>query len=264
MTAQELLHQSKPQEALNRLQSDIKQQPGNASLRLGLFQLLATSGRWDRAIVQVQTAVSLEPKYAPLAMLLRSLVELEQVRVAVFTGQREPEIFGPKPKWLETLLEKRWTANVRRKSEVGRAYGKALKDAPACAGRIDGRRFEWLADADARFGPLIELYLQGNYYWLPFECIARIDIEPPRDLQDLIWIQARVTWANGGMVVGHIPARYPGTEQSSDSQLVLARTVAWEEIGHGGHIGTGVRVLSTDEGDYPLTTVRTIEFDARS
>lgn len=264
MTAQELLQQSKPLEALDRLQSDIKQEPSNASLRLDLFQLLATSGRWDRAIAQVQTAVSCEPKFAPLAMLLRSLVELERVRVAVFTGQREPQIFGPKPKWLETLLQKRWTANVRRKAEVGRIYRKALKDAPACAGRIDGKSFEWIADADVRFGPLIELYLQGNYYWVPFECVARIDIEPPRDLLDLIWVQTKVTWVNGGVVVGYIPARYPGTEQSSDTQLVLARSVAWEEIGHGGRIGTGVRVLSTDEGDYPLTKIRAIEFDARN
>jgi len=264
MTAQELLKQSKPQEALDRLQNDIKQHPGNAGLRLGLFQLLATAGRWDRAIAQVQTAVSLDPKYAPLAVLLRSLVELEQVRVAVFTGQREPQIFGPMPRWLEKSLEKRWTANTRRKSDVAKAYVRALKEAPVRSGRIDGRPFSWIADADARFGPAIELYLQGNYYWVPLECVTRIDIEPPRDLQDLVWVQAKVTWNNGGTVLGHIPVRYPGTEKSSDSQLALARSVAWEEIGNDCLIGTGVRVFSTDDGDYPLTKIRTIEFDARS
>lgn len=264
MTAQELLKQSKPQEALDRLQNDIKQQPSNAGLRLGLFQLLATAGRWDRAIAQVQTAVSLDPSYAPLAVLLRSLVELEQVRIAVFTGQREPQVFGPSPKWLATLLGKRWTANTRRKSDVAKAYAKALKEAPECPGRIDGKPFKWIADADARFGPAIELYLQGNYYWVPLECVVRIDIEPPRDLQDLVWIQAKVTWTNGGAVIGHIPVRYPGTEKSSDPTLSLARSVAWDEIGVGCLIGTGIRVFSTDGGDYPLTKIRTIEFDARN
>jgi type VI secretion system protein ImpE len=264
MTAQELLKLSKPREALDRLQSDIRQQPGNAGLRLGLFQLLAATGCWDRAIAQVQTAVSLDSKFAPLAVLLRSLVELEQVRVAIFSGQREPQVFGPKPQWLATLLAKRWTANTSRKSDIARAYGKALKEAPARAGRIDGRPFRWIADADVRFGPAIELYLQGNYYWVPLECVARIDIEPPRDLQDLVWIQTKVTWTNGGTVLGHIPVRYPGTEKSSDPQLALARSVAWEELGDDCHIGTGVRVFSTDEGDYPLTKIRTIEFDARN
>lgn len=263
MTAQELLKQSRPQEALDRLQNDIRRQPGDAGLRLALFQLLAVRGNWDRSIAQVQTAVSLDSRFAPLAVLLHSLVELEQVRAAVFSGQREPQVFGPKPAWLAMLLEKHCFAKDRRPADFAKTHEKAMKKAPVRSGKIDGRPFAWIADADARFGPAIELYLQGNYYWVPLECVARIDIEAPRDLQDLVWLQAKVTWLNGGTVLGHMPVRYPGTEQAADAQLLLARSVAWEELGDNCLIGTGVRVLSTDDGDFPLTKIRTIEFTTR-
>ncbi|MFT3784264.1 MAG: type VI secretion system accessory protein TagJ [Nibricoccus sp.] len=260
MTAQQLLESAKPQEALEALQEEIRQQPGNASLRIDLFQLLAVSGQWDRAIAQVQTAVSLDRRFAPLAVLLRSLVELEQVRAAVFSGRREPQVFGPTPAWMKTLLANRWTATATSFKAVAKAYDEALKEAPARSGKVDGRSFGWLADADARFGPSIELYLQGNYYWVPLECVDRLQFDTPRDLQDLVWLRVKVTWTNGGTVLGHVPARYPGTERSSNPQLALARSAEWEEIGSSALIGTGVRVFSTDDGDFLVTKIREINF----
>jgi type VI secretion system protein ImpE len=260
MTARELLKQSKPDEALACLQADIKKQPGDAGLRLGLFQILALRGQWERALAQVQTAVSLNARLAPLAQLLRNLVELEQVRSVVFEGKRQPTIFGPTPEWLALLLGNRWTIGTRRHTQIVKAHAKALESAPARAGIIDGRPFTWVTEADARFGPTLELYLQGNYCWVPFERIARIDFEKPRDLQELIWLPAKLTWVNGGTASGHIPVRYPGTETSTDSHLLLAQTVAWQELGENCLIGTGVRVLAADCGDFPITTIRVLEF----
>ena len=38
---------------------------------------------------------------------------------------------------------------------------------------MDGHGFEWIADADSRLGPLLEVILEGKYYWAPFCRIAR-------------------------------------------------------------------------------------------
>ena len=262
MTARELLKQAKPEEALARLQADIKKQPGDAGLRLGLFQLLALTGQWERALSQVQTAVSLNAKLGPMAQLLRSLVELEQVRSAVFAGKRLPAIFGPAPEWLELLLAGRSASEPKRLAAAIKSHTKALKNAPARAGSVDGQAFKWISEADARFGPTLEVYLQGNYYWVPLELVAQIDFETPRDLQDLIWLPAKLEWLNGGTVSAHIPVRYPGTEKSIDSNLLLARTVTWEKHGPNFLIGTGVRVLSADCGDFPITKIRTLTFSS--
>jgi len=263
MTAQELLKQAKPEEALERMQADIKKQPGDAGLRLGLFQLFVLTGQWTRALAQVQTAVSLDPALAPLAQMLRSLVELEQVRSAVFDGGRVPMVLGPTPDWLKLLLEICSSTNDLRSAQLAKTHAKALKNAPARAGFVDGQAFNWITDADARFGPALEVYLQGNYYWVPFDRVTRIDFEKPRDLQDLIWLRAKLTWSNGGTVSVHIPVRYPNTEKSICPNLLLARTVAWQELGTNCLIGTGVRVLSADSGDFPITTIRTLEFTTK-
>jgi type VI secretion system protein ImpE len=260
MTTRELLKKAKPAEALARVQADIKQRPGDAGLRLGLFQLLALTGQWERALVQVQTAVSLDAKLASRALLWRNLVELERVRSAVFEGKLQPAILGPAPGWLELLLEGRSAVEPRRLPAALKAHAKALKSAPARAGAIDGQAFTWVTEADARFGPALDVYLQGNYTWVPLERVTRIDFETPRDLQDLIWLPARFTWLDGGTALAHIPVRYPGTERAVDPDLLLARTATWQKRGPNYLVGTGVRVLSADCGDFPITKIRTLTF----
>jgi type VI secretion system protein ImpE len=72
-------------------------------------------------------------------------------------------------------------------------------------------------------GPVCEAMLNGKYYWIPFERLARIEIEAPTDLRDLIWAPARLTFANGGEQVAFLPARYPGSEAAQDDDIRLSR-----------------------------------------
>jgi len=262
MTARELLKQAKPAEVLARLQADIKQRPGDTGLRLGLYQLLALTGQWERALSQVQAAVLLDAKLGPMAQLWRNLVELEQVRSAVFEGKRQPTIFGPTPDWLALMLNRGLAPGRSRLAAVRKAQAKALQNAPARTGCIDGQAFGCITEADARFGPAIEAHLLGNYYWVPFERVTRIDFQAPRELQDLIWLPARFTWLNGGTVSAYIPTRYPRTERATKPSLLLARTAAWQTPGPNYLVGTGVRVLSADCGDFPITKIRTLAFAA--
>src|SRR5690606_40769521 len=60
----------------------------------------------------------------------------------------------------------------------------AFEAAPASAGMLDGKPFEWIADADMRLGPVIEAIINGKYFWLPFASVARLDLEAPADLRD--------------------------------------------------------------------------------
>jgi type VI secretion system protein ImpE len=120
--------------------------------------------------------------------------------------------------------------------------------------------FEWLADADSRLGPLLEVIMNGRYYWVPFQRIAAIEITAPEDLRDLVWLPAKFQWANQGQAVGMIPSRYPGSETSQDSQLRLGRRTEWHELATGVYAGIGQRVLATDQGEYALMNLRRIEF----
>jgi type VI secretion system protein ImpE len=124
---------------------------------------------------------------------------------------------------------------------------------------VNGEPFTWLADADNRLGPTLEAVLNGRYYWIPFSRIKRIEIEPPSDLRDRVWMPAIFTWANDGQAAGLIPARYPGTLAEPNRALWLARLTEW--IGDDPALArpVGQRMFASDANDYALFDVRTIE-----
>src|ERR1051326_5200168 len=62
MSAEELLKQSRPREALADLQAMIRATPEDAKLRVFLFQLLCVLGDWDRAMAQLQIAAQMDAK----------------------------------------------------------------------------------------------------------------------------------------------------------------------------------------------------------
>ena len=116
----------------------------------------------------------------------------------------------------------------------------------------------WIADADSRLGPVLEAVINGRYYWVPFTRLSKIQIEPPEDLRDFVWMPAHLDFENAGEAVALIPTRYPGSESSSDGLIALARKTIWDEVGTGVHRGLGQRILTTDSDDVPLMEVRTI------
>ena len=67
----------------------------------------------------------------------------------------------------------------------------------AC-GTVNGEAFEWIADADMRLGPVLEAVVNGKYYWMPFSALAQVDIDPPEDLRDMVWLPAHFLFVNGG------------------------------------------------------------------
>ena len=106
---------------------------------------------------------------------------------------------------------------------------------------------------------MLEVIIDGKYYWVPFFRIRSIHIEPPQDLRDMVWTTAQFTWTNGGENPGLIPTRYAGTTALADSRLRLARLTEWMDKSHETYIGFGQRILATDVEEMPLLEVRTLE-----
>ena len=249
-----------PDTALKHLQAAIRSQPAEASLRVFLFQLLAVLGQWERALNQLNVATELDASTLAMAQMYRETLRCEVLRADVFAGTRVPLLFGEPEQWLALLLESQLTAGRGDHSSALRLREQAFDLAPASAGRIDSQPFVWLADADARLGPVCEAVINGRYYWIPFSRLARIDIEPPADLRDFVWTPAHFLFTNGGEAVGVIPTRYPGSENEADGAIKLARRTEW--LGEGNdYRGLGQRLLTTDAGEYSLLDVRRIEFD---
>jgi type VI secretion system protein ImpE len=125
-------------------------------------------------------------------------------------------------------------------------------------GVLDGQPFNWIADADARLGPVLEVILYGSYFWVPFQQIRSIDITQVSDLRDLVWLPARFTWVSGGEAYGLIPTRYPGSEHVAVGALQLARRTQWMMPAENTFCGLGQRMFVTDRDEYSLLDIRTI------
>jgi type VI secretion system protein ImpE len=256
--AEECLRQGQPAEALARLQEQVRARPEDAKLRVFLFQLLCVLGQWDRALNQLKVAAELDAATIPMAQMYGDAVRCEAVRRAVFEGRTSPMVFGQPDTWLALLIESLLSSG---EGDAGRAQAlraQAFEAAEPSAGELNGEPFEWIADADSRVGPVLEAMINGRYYWVPFARLARVTLEAPSDLRDMVWMPAQLEFENGGASVALIPTRYPGSESAGDGLVALARRTEWEAIGGDAHRGLGQRVLTTDAADVPLLDVRTL------
>ena len=264
MTAKELVQAGQLTAALDSLQSEIRKNPADASLRIFLFQLNCVLGRLDKALTQLQVVASITAETMLMAQIFRPVIACELIRRDVFAGKRSPLIFGEPAEWIGLLLQANALIAEQKYAAAAELRSRAFDAAPATVGRMDGQAFEWIADADSRLGPLLEVFLEGKYYWVPFSRVAKLEIERPTDLRDLVWLPVRFTWTNGGAVSAHLPARYPGSEATDDDTVRLARKTKWTEFEGGCYLGLGQRVLATDAGEFPLLNCRMIELSQSS
>jgi type VI secretion system protein ImpE len=253
-----------PRAALARLQEDVRARPSDPKLRVFLFQLLCVVGQWERALNQLKVASELDALALPMAQMYGQAVRCEAVREEVFDGKKSPMVLGEPEQWLALLIESRLLAGRGEPAHSEELRLRAFEEAPASSGHIDGRPFEWVADADSRLGPVMEAIINGRYYWVPFSRVSEVALEAPEDLRDLMWSPAHLRFVNGGESLALIPARYPGSEASDDGAIALARKTSWEPIGEDAYRGLGQRIIATDAGETPFLEIRAISIGGDS
>lgn len=261
MTALDLVKEGDLDGALAALQNEVKADPADAKLRVFLFQLLSTLGDWHRAVAQLRICAQLDVAATPMAQTYREAIACELVRERVFRGETGPLVFGEPQQWIALLIE---ALGVLARGDVAGARSlreEAFEHAPSTPGSLNGERFAWIADADMRLGPVLEIILNGRYYWLPFNRIVSIKIEKPVDLRDRVWTPVVVKVSAGGEMPGFIPTRYPGAAGLTDHRLKLARATEWVDIGGETYVGHGQRVLATDSAEVALMDVRELTLD---
>jgi type VI secretion system protein ImpE len=254
--AQQLFRDGKLRESLAELTNQVRASPADAKLRTFLAQMLMLTGQWDRAVNQLQVAGELDASALPMKHAYTAAIGCERLRSAVFAGEKRPLILGDPPSWIAGLLQALSALAQGNSQQSAQLRAQALEAAQATAGSVNGTEFDWIADGDSRLGPVLEVFLNGAYYWAPFARIRRIVIEPPTDARDLVWVPAQFTWSNEGEALGFIPARYPGSEHSEDDRVRMARRTQWQDIGEGAFAGLGQRVLATSGPELGLLEVR--------
>jgi type VI secretion system protein ImpE len=259
--AETLLRQGDPRAALAKLTEAVRAKPADASLRIFLSQLLCVLGQWERAHTQLNVVAEMDKLAIPMRETVGHAIRCELMRAQVFAGKRTPMVFGQPDEWLALLIESMLQAGQGNAEMSIDLAARAFDAAPAVSGSIDDQPFEWIMDADSRLGPVLEACVNGRYYWVPFSRLSRIVFEAPEDLRDCVWMPAQLMFTNGGETVALVPTRYPGSQESADGLINLARRTEWSELGPDRWAGLGQRVLATDAGEHDLMAVRTITLD---
>lgn len=254
----DLLRTAEIDKALDGLQEEVRKDPSNPQHRVFLFQLLCVLGQWERALTQLNVATELDASTLAMAQTYRVALECEVFRSQVFAGQRTPLVFGEPEQWVALLISALQPIAQEDYATARTLRDEAYEAAPTVTGSINQTPFEWITDADSRLGPILEVIVNGQYYWLPLDKVHEIYVDEPEDLRDLVWMPGHFTWVNGGEAVGLIPTRYPGSETAKDPLLRLSRKTVWEGFPGDTYLGIGQRMLATDVAEYPLMDIRHI------
>lgn len=258
--------------ALESVKDEVRNQPQEAKHRIFLFQLFAVTGEWKRALAQLKVASELSKDCETMADAYQHVLQCEALREQVFAGGPSPLILGEPEPWMAKVIEAARLVSQADYKAAALIRNQAFEEAPTSSGKLTLRspdeqtapeehNFSWIADADSRFGPMLEVVAQGKYYWVPYQRIQQIQFHPVRDLRDCVWIPAQFMWAGGGEMVGMVPVRYPGSQQHAEGLIQLSRKTIWNEIDETTFLGMGQRILATSEDDVPLLDIDSIVFD---
>lgn len=256
--ADTLLSSGDIQGARAHLMDEVRASPANWEARSFLFQIFALQGDWERAEKQLDTLAKLDSEAQMLAVAYRQCMAAERDREALLSGATPFQTRWDLP-WLRKLGDA-LCVFASDPAAAAQLRAEAFEEAPTTPGSADGTKFDWIADADQRFGPTLETIIAGQYALMPFEALETLTIHAPADLRDTIWGPAEFGLRDGARVAGFVCVRYPGSQVSDDPAVVRGVATDWKESG-GLEIGKGHRLMVLSDGsENPLMSLRSITF----
>jgi protein involved in temperature-dependent protein secretion len=258
--ADELLRAGDIDGARASLVETIKRAPADQRARMFLFQLQCVMGEWDKAQAQLRALASVSGEAQMLAAAYNQVIDAERAREAAFAGQGQPALLVGSSPWAGDLAAALGALAQGRLDEAEERRNLAFEAAPDTPGEIDGVAFDWIGDADLRFGPAIEAMIVGRWGLIPFDALESIKSEGVQDLRDLVWLPVQIGFKTGQSVAGFLPTRYPGSQASPDIDIRLSRKTDWRDE-PWGQAGVGQHLLGlSDDSEVGLASLKKLTF----
>jgi type VI secretion system protein ImpE len=257
----ELIRAGRLSEARQHLTEAVRSSPADLGLRTLLFQVLAFCGEWDKAEKQLGVVASQDPAKETGVQVYLNLVQAERERLEVARLKRRPAFLPEAPPYLELYLAA-WERVVQQQfEEADEACEQIRAQRPLLTGRLNGRRFSGFRDTDSFLSCFLELFVQSQYVWVPFEALRELLIVPPKTLFDLIWLPVRISTSVGGQTAGYTPVVYPQSFDHEDERVKMGRMTEWLPLGGGFARGCGQHVYEVGEEEVALLDLRELVFE---
>ncbi len=235
-SAQQLLHEGHLKEAIQVLGTELRDNPADRQRRTFLFELLCFSGEYSRAEKHLNLLSDASPDAAVGVLVYRSALSAERKRQAFFE-EKQHESSSPPP-----VIPR--------------------------PGKLNGERFYTIEDIDPRIGARLEMFVAGEYVWVPYLHVGSLTMQAPRYLRDLLWSSAVVTAGphmktqDFGEVLA--PVLYPFSWQHERDEVKLGRETDWlppvEEEMFERPYGQKLLVLDGNRS-VPFLEIRSLVFD---
>lgn len=233
MNAAELYQAGRLDEAITALGGALRDDPADARRRTFLFELLCFAGLYDRAEKQLDVLAQGDRDAQVGALLYRGALHAERTRQSMF----EPGGLPPS--------------------------GAAARPV---SGTLNGQPFDSLADADPRIGARLELFVAGQYTWLPFEHVSTVRMEPPRRLRDLLWapVIVRPSEQMRELELGEVlmPVLTMFAWRHADPLVRLGRITDVETLVDGDLAPVGQKLWLVDDQEVPVLELRELVINA--
>ena len=232
MDAQTLFKAGKLTEAVSALSAYLRDNPADLKSRTFLFELLCFTGDFERAEKQLNIVEQEGRKDSMLGTLLyKAALNAERTRQEMFETKTFPTPTG--------------------------------KPSGPVRGKLNGKEFSSLEDADSRLGAKLEVFAAGDYLWISFHDIAMIKMEEPTKLRDLFWAPAKLntgpTFRSRELGEILLPAITALSWQHESEEVRLGRTTEFCEDEAGDVAPYGAKTLLVDGEEFGLLDIRELE-----
>lgn len=229
--ATQLIEAGQVRQALEALAGHLRSKPTDVAARTSMFECLCFAGELDRAEKHLNLLAGSSEQAKLGAILYFSAIHAERERHSMYKNQVFPKT----------------AANSK------------------LSGKLNGKPFSEIRDADNDLGARLEVFGAGSYMWVQFEHISHIRIEAPKNLRDTLWAPAFIKTGPKfqGQDMGEVllPAIYPFSFTYPDESVWLGRQTLWAED-EGSSYPLGQKILLVDGEEVPFLEVRTLEFDS--
>lgn len=256
MVGEELLKTGRLSEALERVAEEVKAKPGDLAARTFYFELLSLNGDLDRAAKQLDV---LATNTGEMGAPYLGAIQAERERRAFFHG-------GPRP----TLLGTSSDAGLYLEAVECYAAGQSaaalerLQEVPSpipLHALLNGSAVQELSDSHDLLGPFLELVIDNHYAWVPWESIQSLTVPEPRYLRNTVWTPASLSLHSGDQGQVLLFALYVDSHLHEED-IKLGRRTIWEQDPAGFTIACGQKVIATEERDWPILEIRSVEVEA--
>ena len=242
----ELFNDGRLAEAIEAGKQLVTRSPMDLAGRLVLAQLTCYTGEWERVeqILQQVRKLDRDGEHLLLVSTISQLATAEQVRADVWTRGAVPGFLGEPGELEKKAL---WAASCYREDAADRLrealdYIDQHRQRPRVL--LDGEEYSDLRDVDDLTANFFEAHsASGEYYWVPFSSIRKIDVSRPRRPMDFCWAPARLTFENHPEMMFYLPGLYPGSYHSESPLLQLGRESHFETDDNGVTRGRGRRIF---------------------